>query len=170
MPSAAVEACLRAMTQAIMEKFLADEAQTLGLGAALAARLVAGDFLALHGELGAGKTTLARGLIQAFVGERCEVPSPTFTLVQTYQQASKGGAGLDLFHFDLYRLEDADEVWELGWEDIGAGIALVEWPQRALPHLPDNRLDIHLTFAEGGRQAHFSAKAHTSWKERLRGV
>jgi tRNA threonylcarbamoyl adenosine modification protein YjeE len=156
---------------------LSDEAQTLGLGAKLAPRLRAGDFLALTGPLGAGKTTLARGLIGAFVGEESDIPSPTFTLVQTYRRTSNTPleapqiqAPLDLYHFDLYRLKNAEEIWELGWEDIASAIAVVEWPDKAHPHLPQDRLDIVLSFDNGGRMAQFFANGHTSWKDRLDGI
>jgi tRNA threonylcarbamoyladenosine biosynthesis protein TsaE len=156
---------------------LADESQTLALGRRLGTQLSAGDFIALTGPLGAGKTTLARGLIQSFVGEAIDVPSPTFTLVQMYSQSSAhedegshAGLGLDLFHFDLYRLKSADEVWELGWEDISDGVALVEWPNKADQHLPDDRLDIVLSFNDNGRIAQFFARNDKVWKDRLHGA
>jgi tRNA threonylcarbamoyladenosine biosynthesis protein TsaE len=149
---------------------LADEAATLALGAWVAPRLGVGDFVALTGQLGAGKTTLARGLIRAFVGDEIEVPSPTFTLVQTYARNADAGDGLDLSHFDLYRLKNSEEVWELGWEDIGRAIALVEWPDKAGEHLPMDRLDIMLSSDDGGRIAQFFAQESTSWKERLHGA
>jgi tRNA threonylcarbamoyladenosine biosynthesis protein TsaE len=164
---------------------LENEAQTLAFGAALGVRLRAGDFIALTGPLGAGKTTLARGLIRAFVGSQIDVPSPTFTLVQTYSGLSSGSkrallasplippltqSGLDLYHFDLYRLKNAEEVWELGWEDIAGGVALVEWPDKAGEHLPDDRLDIALSFQGDGRIAQFFTREPESWKDRLNGA
>jgi tRNA threonylcarbamoyladenosine biosynthesis protein TsaE len=165
------------MTEPFKSVLLRDETQTMALGARLAWALKAGDFIALTGNLGAGKTTLSRGLIRAFVGGDIEVPSPTFTLVQTYQQnsattapASDTGLGLDLFHFDLYRLKSADEVWELGWEEIEAGIALVEWPDRAQAYLPETRLDIVLAFEGTGRIAHFFSPKPQVWKDRLNGA
>lgn len=81
----------------------------------------------LVGDLGAGKTAFTRGFIQSFAGlNKEEVPSPTFTLVQTYD-TEKG----TIWHFDLYRLKDAEEVWELGFEDaLSSGISLIEWPER----------------------------------------
>jgi tRNA threonylcarbamoyladenosine biosynthesis protein TsaE len=156
---------------------LEDEAETMALGTTLAQYLKAGDMVALSGDLGAGKTTLARGLIRAFVGRPIEVPSPTFTLVQTYTSADKEQISkpdtqspLDLFHFDLYRLENSEEVWELGWEDIVNAIAIVEWPDKAGDNLPDTRLNIALSFDKGGRVAHFSAYNEDFWKDRLHGV
>jgi tRNA threonylcarbamoyl adenosine modification protein YjeE len=156
---------------------LADEDATLAIGGYLGARFFAGDFIALTGPLGAGKTTLARGIIRSFVGEAVEVPSPTFTLVQTYSQATSpstsapnAGLGLDLFHFDLYRLTSAEEVWELGWEDLASAVALVEWPDKAQVHLPKDRLDIVLAFADTGRVAQFFARDEHVWKDRLHGA
>jgi tRNA threonylcarbamoyladenosine biosynthesis protein TsaE len=156
---------------------LADEAETLALGAKLGGLMRAGDFVALTGPLGAGKTTLARGLVRAFVGENVDVPSPTFTLVQTYtrkapvvQGTPLTDSGLDLYHFDLYRLKNSEEVWELGWEDLAGAVALVEWPDSAGEHLPDDRLDIVLSFHNGGRIAQLFTHAQDSWKDRLDGV
>jgi tRNA threonylcarbamoyladenosine biosynthesis protein TsaE len=165
------------MTGPFLTINLADETQTLALGHRLGLALKAEDFIALTGPLGAGKTTLARGLIRAFVGEDIDVPSPTFTLVQQYTRhldvtpsQPLTQSGLDLYHFDLYRLKNAEEVWELGWEDIAGAIALVEWPNKAGEHLPDDRLDIVLSFHGDGRVAQFFARAHDSWKDRLYGA
>jgi tRNA threonylcarbamoyladenosine biosynthesis protein TsaE len=165
------------MSKPFLTLNLADENQTLALGAALGTRVFAGDFIALTGPLGAGKTTLARGLIRAFVGEDIDVPSPTFTLVQTYSQqrvtqvsAPNAGLGLDLFHFDLYRLKSAEEVWELGWEDLAEAVALVEWPDMAGQHVPEDRIGIVLSFADTGRVVQFFAADEHVWKDRLNGV
>jgi tRNA threonylcarbamoyladenosine biosynthesis protein TsaE len=165
------------MYDAFLTLNLADEAETLALGAKLGGLLHAGDFVALTGPLGAGKTTLARGLVRAFVGEEVDVPSPTFTLVQTYSRhidatgdTSLTQSGLDLYHFDLYRLKNSDEVWELGWEDLAVAVALVEWPDKAGEHLPGDRLEIALSFHDGGRIAQFFARTQDSWKDRLHGV
>lgn len=135
---------------------LPTEAATLALGARLGAVAWPGAVIALHGPLGAGKTTLARGVIRAVCGADIEAPSPTFTLLQHYAPADTG-ARLDLFHFDLYRLTDPDEVFELGWDEIGAGLALVEWPDLAGPHLPVARLDVTLAFEGQGRVATLAA-------------
>ncbi len=114
------------------------------LGRAIAAALREGDVVALRGELGAGKTTLARAILSA-LGHAGETPSPTFTLVQAYDPGP-----MTIRHFDLYRLEDPSEVFELGWEDaLDGGASLVEWPERAGPYLPAERLDVALS-AEGG--------------------
>src|SRR5690242_11670525 len=128
---------------------LADERATLALGARLAGAAVRGDVFALAGDLGAGKTTLARGFIRALTTPEEEVPSPTFTLVQTYD-TPKGM----VWHFDLYRLEDPEEAWELGIEEAFAdGISLVEWPERLGALLPARRRAVSLELAGAGRRA-----------------
>jgi len=144
---------------------LADEAATRRLGAQLAAVLAAGDVLALAGDLGAGKTTLARGLIQAALGGCEPVPSPTFTLVQTYEPA----AGPAIWHFDLYRLTDPEELIEIGWEEaMAGGIVLVEWPERAGEALPPETLRLRLEEEGSGRLAVFEGEGD-AWRHRLAG-
>ena len=138
---------------AIIERYLADEAQTERLGADIAMALKPGDTIALKGDLGAGKTTLARGLIRHLAGDNAhEVPSPTYTLCQSYVL---GPTGLALAHFDLYRIGDPDDVAELGLDEaIEAGVALVEWPERAGGLLPEHTLTVELAMApQGGRIA-----------------
>ncbi len=142
---------------------LADEAGTLALGAGLARGLRAGDVIALHGGLGAGKTTLVRGLIRALLGAAEEVASPTYTLVQIYE-----GPDFPVWHFDLYRLEDPEGVVELGWDETQAGAALIEWPQRAGRYLPAQRLDVYLEFTGQGRRARLVPDGE-GWQERLDG-
>lgn len=140
---------------------LADAASTLALGRRLGARLEAGDVICLSGELGAGKTTLARGAIEAWTGREEEAPSPTYTLVQTYE-GEKG----ELWHVDLYRLKQPDDAWELGLEDAFASAAcLIEWPERLEGQLPRDRLDIALRPEGEGRSAAFTA--HGAWRTRL---
>jgi tRNA threonylcarbamoyladenosine biosynthesis protein TsaE len=107
---------------------LRDEAATAELGARIAAALAPGDVVALSGELGAGKTALARAILRGR-GVGGHVPSPTFTLVQAYETP-----GLTLHHFDFYRIERASELSELGLEDaVEGGAVLVEWPERGMP-------------------------------------
>jgi tRNA threonylcarbamoyladenosine biosynthesis protein TsaE len=112
---------------------LADETATAALGATLAARLKPGDVVGLKGELGAGKTTLARAILRAAAEDHnLIVPSPTFTLVEVYE-TSRG----TYWHFDLYRLETPQQIYELGWEEAQAdGIVLIEWPERLGDLLP----------------------------------
>ena len=119
---------------------LGDEAATRRLGAWLAARARPGDVVALGGDLGAGKSTLARAFVRALAGPDTEVPSPTFTLVQVYD--SPAGR---VWHFDLYRLEEPDEALELDIEDAFAdGICLIEWPDRLGRWLPARRVELTL--------------------------
>ena len=128
---------------------LPGEAATAALAARLAALLLPGDIVLLSGDLGTGKSFLARALIRAAAGDPdLEVPSPTFTLVQAY--ALPTGA---LWHFDLYRLASPDEVLELGWDEARAGICLVEWPDRLGPLAPADRLKIELAQAGAGPDA-----------------
>lgn len=116
----------------------AREDDTEMLARAIAGDAAPGDVFCLQGPLGAGKSVFARGFIRALCGEDTDVPSPTFTLVQTYD----GRTG-PIAHFDLYRLEDAGEVLELDWDDAMAGsICLVEWPERAGTFLPQRRIDV----------------------------
>ena len=128
---------------------LPDESATERLGATLAERLRVGDVVGLKGELGAGKTTLARAIIRAAAGDReLIVPSPTFTLVEVYE-TPRGS----FWHFDLYRLEAAEQVYELGWEEaLAEGIALVEWPERLGKLLPKH-LSVTMELADDGRFA-----------------
>lgn len=140
---------------------LADAAATQALGRRLGARLTGGDVVCLAGNLGAGKTTLARGVIEAWTGEHEETPSPTYTLVQTYE-----GARGELWHVDLYRLKRAQEAWELGLEEAFATAAtLIEWPERLEGQLPRDRLDIALSPEGEGRRA--ALTAHGAWREKL---
>ncbi len=116
------------------------------LGGAIAGRLQRGDAVCLSGPLGAGKSTLARGLIRALARFDEEAPSPTFTLAQTYDTAH-----LSLTHFDLYRLRSRHELEELGLEDaLDHGAVVIEWPERLEAELPSDRLDIELRFAADG--------------------
>ena len=136
--------------------FLPDEAATERLGAALARRLRPRDVVALQGGLGVGKTTLARAILRAASGDPALiVPSPTFTLVEIYDTP----AGV-FWHFDLYRLEEPEQVFELGWEEARAdGMALVEWAERLGALLPRERLTVTLAMEGDGRRADLQGEA-----------
>lgn len=140
---------------------LPDEAATIRLAEDIAAKLAVGDVIALRGDLGAGKTSFARALIRAVAGNpELEVPSPTFTIVQTYDTR------LPIAHFDLYRLGSADELDEIGFEEAASeGVALVEWPERAGDRLPANRLEIALDIEGAGRLATLTGGG--DWPERI---
>jgi tRNA threonylcarbamoyladenosine biosynthesis protein TsaE len=143
---------------------LPDEAATARLGAAIARTLQAGEAVCLKGVLGAGKTTLARALIRERTGQTEDVPSPTFTLVQFYESP-----GLDLAHFDLYRLTNADEAEEIGLDEaLDQGAAIVEWPERLGRRLPPDRLDIELTIeGEAGADGRLARlNPHGAWEGR----
>ncbi|EXL09434.1 tRNA (adenosine(37)-N6)-threonylcarbamoyltransferase complex ATPase subunit type 1 TsaE [Aquamicrobium defluvii] len=135
-----------------IEVVLDDEAATRRLGEDLAMAVRPGDVLALQGDLGAGKSTLARALIRALADdEALEVPSPTFTLVQSYETR------FPVHHFDLYRLGHEDELDELGFgEAIAEGVALVEWPERAGSRLPRAAIAVELVHEGEGRRGHIS--------------
>lgn len=123
------------------------------LGAALAPLLRRGEAILLSGGLGAGKSTLARGLIRALTRPDEEAPSPTFTLVQTYQ-----GPAFPIAHFDLYRIERPEELIELGMDEaLDEGAIIVEWPDRADPRAFADRLDIEIADAGEGRLARITA-------------
>ncbi len=145
---------------------LADLARTRALAARLAPLLRPRDVVALEGELGAGKTELARALVRARAGRPIEVPSPTFTLVQVYELPD-----LRLVHADLYRLQGPEEVLELGLDELALdGALLVEWPDRAGPTLGAERLTLRLHGPfpddEGAREIELITTA--AWDLRLR--
>lgn len=120
---------------------LVDEDATLVLGARIASLLQPGDAIALYGDLGAGKTTLARGILQA-LGLEGEAPSPTFAIVQPYDPPE---TRIPVWHIDLYRLEDPEEALELGLDEARRDVAmLIEWPKRLGAGLWEDALRLHL--------------------------
>jgi tRNA threonylcarbamoyladenosine biosynthesis protein TsaE len=133
-----------------VKRFLDDEAATTALADEVLAALpcdCAGWTLLLSGELGAGKSTFARALIKA-AGHQGAVPSPTYTLVEPYNLA----AG-NIYHIDLYRISDPEELRYLGWSELDDGLRLVEWPQRAPDLIHEADLALQLEYAGDGRQA-----------------
>ena len=144
---------------------LADESATAELGARIARGLEPGDAVLLRGELGAGKTTLARAILRA-LGVEGHVPSPTFTLVQNYQAGD-----LTVSHFDLYRIENPRELAELGMDDaLDDGAALVEWPERGFPaRLAADALTVTLTHnGANAREARISGPSR--WQTLIAGA
>ena len=151
------------MAHDTLSLFLPDDAATTKLGATLARLVEAGDTLLLAGPIGAGKTHLARALIQARLGRAEDVPSPSFTLVQTYW-----ADGVDIWHADLYRLSHPDQVMELGLEDaFPSAICLVEWPDRLGRITPQNAVNITLSNHGAGRHAALQAPAQSTLLARL---
>lgn len=125
----------------MMEYNPKNEKETIELAQKTALRVAPPVVLALHGDLGAGKSVFARAMIRTLTGNHDEdVPSPTFTLVQTYDAPDT-----IIRHFDLYRLEKPEDVLPLDWDEaMFDGIAIIEWPEKAGAFLPDDRIDIEL--------------------------
>ncbi|MCF6221044.1 MAG: tRNA (adenosine(37)-N6)-threonylcarbamoyltransferase complex ATPase subunit type 1 TsaE [Robiginitomaculum sp.] len=148
------------MNRIIKTVVLADETATQALGAWIAPFLRAGDIILLKGDLGAGKTCLARGLICSLLGDT-EVPSPTYTLVQTYTAPK-----FEVWHFDLYRLKNEIDVWELGIEEaLDDGVCLIEWPERIDGLLNGSELTVALNKKDDRRVAVLTG--NNDWKARL---
>ena len=128
-----------------MEYLCRSEAETEALGARLAAVLSPGDVVAYRGGLGMGKTAFTRGLARG-LGYSGRVTSPTFTIVNEYE-----GGRLSLFHFDMYRLEDADSLFDIGWEDYldRGGVCAVEWSENVAEALPEDTVWVDLRRLEG---------------------
>ncbi|WP_459859523.1 tRNA (adenosine(37)-N6)-threonylcarbamoyltransferase complex ATPase subunit type 1 TsaE [Dongia sp. agr-C8] len=148
---------------------LPDPAATERLAAIIAGQVHPGDVILLSGDLGAGKTHFARAFINALTSAPEEVPSPTFTLVQTYD-AAVGGEPVEIWHFDLYRLKSPDETLELGIEEAFAeGISLVEWPDRLGSLKPREHLEMRLAITgDGARQA--TLLPTPAWRDRAAAI
>jgi len=134
-------------SDAALHAHLADEAATLAMGAKLAPALASGLVIYLIGDLGAGKTTLVRGLLRA-LGHTGSVKSPTYTLIEPYVVSR-----LNLYHFDFYRFTSPDEYLDAGLEEYfdGSGVCLVEWPDKAAPYVAPPDVEIGLTVTGNGR-------------------
>lgn len=138
---------------------LEDEQATTAFGAALARVAREGDVITLAGPLGVGKTALARGFIAA-LGHEGEVPSPSFAIVQPYEQLNP-----PVWHVDLYRIEDASEIEQLGLEAAEEAVLLVEWPERAGEAAWPDALRLTLDFAAGGARR-LTAQVPPAWEGR----
>ncbi len=138
---------------------LADEAATAALGRAIARELRAGDVVALSGNLGVGKTTLTRAILTA-LGHEGEVPSPTFAIVQPYDDLEPA-----VWHVDLYRIERPGEIEELGLDASADAALVVEWPERAGDGAWPEALRLTLEFAEAGARR-LTAKVPPAWHGR----
>lgn len=144
---------------------LPDEAATLALGRYLGQGFASGGIIFLHGALGAGKTTLTRGVLRA-LGHTGAVKSPTYTLVEPYEFGDQC-----VYHFDLYRLADAEELEYLGFRDyfFKQSLCLIEWPSRAQGFLPQPDLDVVLSVEGAGRLAALRAY-NPAASERIEGL
>ncbi len=153
---------------------IAFELPSLGDTERLAARVAdqaqPGDFIALSGPLGAGKTAFARAFLTAYAQRQgapppVDVPSPTFTLVQTY-----GFGTAEVAHFDLYRIRDPEEAAELGLDEaVANGVVLAEWPERLGTRLPRDRLEVAFSLAESQRRT-AELTGHGRWTRLVAGV
>jgi len=157
----------------VLQLELPDLAATQHLGALLADGLVVGDVISLSGPLGAGKSTLARAIIISANPNETDIPSPTFSLVQTYELAD----GTPLWHLDLYRIENPEDAMQLGLDDAFVdAVCLIEWPDRLEQFLPKSTLSVHLCQADGDdlddaagiRLAKITAPPH--WADRLQAI
>ena len=138
---------------------LADEEETERLGAMIAMRLSPGDVVTLSGPLGVGKTALARGMLTA-LGHDGEVPSPSFAIVQPYDELDP-----PVWHVDLFRIDEFGELDELGLDSAAEGVLLVEWPEKAGADRWPQALGLTLEFAEDGARR-LTAKVAASWQSR----
>ena len=138
---------------------LSDEAATEKVGAQLARQLRAGDVVTLSGPLGVGKTALARAVIRG-LGHDGEVPSPSFAIVQPYEDVDPA-----IWHVDLYRIEEPDELEELGLDSLADAALLVEWPERAGEGAWPDSLRLKLDFAEAGARR-LTADVPAPWQQR----
>ena len=149
---------------------LANEGDTIDIATKISATAASGDVVALFGDLGSGKTVFARAFINARTATFENVPSPTFTLLQTYEFPDPSGT-IPVYHFDLYRIERTDEIEELGMDEaFVGGISLVEWPERLNGRLPGNRLDIFFTQGEHPNQRQVILKFYGSWTSRMQSL
>lgn len=147
-----------------MIETIVNQAGMEALARTLASMAKPRDVILLYGDLGMGKTVFSRAFVQSLTSPDEDVPSPTFTLVQLYD-TDKG----TIWHFDLYRLKQPDEVYELGFEEaLSDGISLIEWPERAERLYPRNRLEIRITAGDTPDERRIALIPHgDGWNKRL---
>ena len=147
-----------------MIETIVNQAGMEALARTLASMAKPRDVILLYGDLGMGKTVFSRAFVQSLTSPDEDVPSPTFTLVQLYD-TDKG----TIWHFDLYRLKQPDEVYELGFEEaLSDGISLIEWPERAERLYPRNRLEIRITAGDTPDERRVALIPHgDGWNKRL---
>ena len=146
---------------------LPNESATHSLARTLASLFNRGEQLALKGDLGSGKTVFVRAFVKSLCGQSTDVPSPTFTLLQTYDTMD----GRELFHYDLYRLKRPDEALELDIDYAFAeGITLIEWPEKVSLFLPDDHLKIKLSYGQTEFERIAVINAEENWSKRLRKI
>ncbi len=152
------------MAETLFHLILADENATAEVAKQIAPHLKQGDALLLEGDIGAGKSAFARALIRARLGHMEDVPSPTFTLVQNYEDVDG-----DIWHCDLYRLTHPDEALELGLQEaFETAICLIEWPDRLGDQIPKSAL--HLSFSAHPENHELVISGPAPWGDRLRGL
>ena len=144
----------------MLKTILPDENATLALGAAIARGIEPGLVVFLHGDLGAGKTTLVRGVLRG-LGFEGRVKSPTYALVEVYEVSR-----LDFHHFDFYRFQDPRECNEAGFRDTfdGRRVSFVEWPEKAHGLLPTADVEVSLAIQDAGRVATLKANTEAGWR------
>jgi tRNA threonylcarbamoyladenosine biosynthesis protein TsaE len=140
--------------------------ETQSLASLLAELAEPGDIITLKGDLGVGKTEFARAFIRSFIGLDEEVPSPTFNLVQVYQTSVA-----PIWHFDLYRLQDREEIWELGFEEaLQEGILLIEWPERLESMQLHNHLEICFESSAHSQKRLLKLTPDLKWKQKIESI
>jgi len=146
-----------------LEREHAEEAESEAFARFLARAAHPGDVLLLSGPLGVGKTSFARAFIRALCGMDTEVPSPSFTLVQQYETPD-----VILWHYDLYRLDKAEEILELDLDEaMTCGIVLIEWPERLGAFRPGHALELEFAFAADQKARRIRIAGPPSWSSRL---
>jgi len=149
-----------------IERTTSDEEQTIALGAALGRMLRPGDVVALHGELGAGKTRFVRGVATGLGHDPAHVSSPTYVLLHEYTDSARESA--PLIHIDAYRLNDPDDLESLGWDVAveGGAVVVIEWAERVESALPAHAIHIRIDHI-GAHERRIRIDAPALWRERL---